>query len=81
MIEFTVTRITERGDLVTESGRASVEDVDSWNREIKEAVRTGDNAKLIKITTDDDNGNRYVPYVRAILVKSVDPVIRRPAGW
>lgn len=81
MIEFTMTRLTEEGELVTEHGWATPEDIATWNREIREAVRLEDLSKMIRPTTDDDNGNRYVPYVRAVLVKSVDPVIKRPEGW
>jgi hypothetical protein len=80
MLEFTMTRITELGNEVTEFGRASAEDIDNWNREIREAVRAGDNAKMIKISTIHE-GEWSGGYVRAILVKSVDPKVKRPESW
>lgn len=81
MVEFEMTWMSESGKTCHDTGRAEIEKILEWQRQIEIAVATDDIAKKITVPTDGD-GEWSGGQVRAILVKEIKPKIQgRPAGW
>lgn len=80
MVEFTVTWMSERGQMCTDTGRATMEEINEWNAEIRRCIEEGDNVFMITIPTDGD-GDWSGSQLRAVLVKEVVPTISRPSVW
>lgn len=80
MIEFRVTWVSERGNVCTDTGRATQQKIDEWNAAIKRAVEEDIPGLEIRIPTDGD-GDYSDGTIRAILVKEVVPIVKRPEDW
>lgn len=80
MIEFEVTWISESGNINTDTGRATAEQIREWNDAIKKAVAENDEVTEIRIPTRNDS-DYSDGTIRAILVKEVRPLVQRPANW
>lgn len=80
MVEFKLTWMSESGRTRTDTGRATIEEIDEWNAKIRKAVEESDQSAKVTIPTDGD-GDWGGSQIRAILVKEIKVKAQRPAGW
>lgn len=80
MVQFKITWMGEDGVVRSDLGRAEAEQIEEWNFRIKRAVELNDQTTTITVPTDGDS-DRSNGTIRAILVKEIEMLVRRPANW
>jgi hypothetical protein len=81
VVEFSITWMTESGGVRTDTGRAPMEKINTWNAEIRRAVEESDAVATISVPHLDGDSDWAGDKIRAILVKEVTPLAVRPDGW